>query len=144
MFFAELRDKFIAGKDECHIVDVVLHAAAMEPPRVPAAEPGFLESFADGRFRHQARERAVIVIRAAGIVFMSDQGRVLLMRRVPEGDWDYPGGKCREDETAEHDTVPAIINRVTECQAQIFVTESLLSQMQNANSARTACPALSC
>jgi 8-oxo-dGTP pyrophosphatase MutT (NUDIX family) len=41
------------------------------------------------------------MLRAAGIAFVSDRGTVLLLRRVPEGTWDYPGGKLKEGETVE-------------------------------------------
>jgi 8-oxo-dGTP pyrophosphatase MutT (NUDIX family) len=42
------------------------------------------------------------MIRAAGILFVSDRGTILLLRRVPGGDWDYPGGRCKDDaETVE-------------------------------------------
>jgi 8-oxo-dGTP pyrophosphatase MutT (NUDIX family) len=45
------------------------------------------------------------LIRAAGIIFRSPDGRVLLLRRVPEGTWDYPGGKCKDGETVEQAAV---------------------------------------
>lgn len=39
------------------------------------------------------------MLRAAGIIFQSPEGRVLLLKRVPEGNWDYPGGKCKAGES---------------------------------------------
>jgi 8-oxo-dGTP pyrophosphatase MutT (NUDIX family) len=45
------------------------------------------------------------MLRAAGIVFTSDKGTVLLIRRVPEGTWDYPGGKLKPSETPEEAAV---------------------------------------
>jgi 8-oxo-dGTP pyrophosphatase MutT (NUDIX family) len=35
---------------------------------------------------------------AAGIIFKSSEGRVLLLRRI-DGDWDFPGGGCKNGET---------------------------------------------
>jgi 8-oxo-dGTP pyrophosphatase MutT (NUDIX family) len=46
-----------------------------------------------------------MTLKAAGIVFMSDKGTVLLLRRVPEGTWDYPGGKLKPGETCEQAAV---------------------------------------
>jgi 8-oxo-dGTP pyrophosphatase MutT (NUDIX family) len=42
------------------------------------------------------------MLQAAGIVFISsDKGTVLLLRRVPGGDWDYPGGKLKAGESPQ-------------------------------------------
>jgi 8-oxo-dGTP pyrophosphatase MutT (NUDIX family) len=38
---------------------------------------------------------------AAGIIARSPQGRVLLMRRVDDGTWAWPGGGIKEGETAD-------------------------------------------
>jgi DNA topoisomerase I len=40
------------------------------------------------------------MLNAAGIIFRSPQGRILLMRRK-DGKWDYPGGGAEGDETAK-------------------------------------------
>lgn len=40
------------------------------------------------------------MISAAGIMFVTPGGEVLLLRRVPEGNWAFPGGKLEEGEDA--------------------------------------------
>ena len=49
------------------------------------------------------------MIRAAGILFKSPEGRVLLLRRSGEGDaegqWGTPGGKIEDGETPEQAAV---------------------------------------
>ena len=49
------------------------------------------------------------MIHAAGILFKSSQGRVLLLRRSNEGDapntWCIPGGKIEDGETPEQAAV---------------------------------------
>jgi hypothetical protein len=39
--------------------------------------------------------------RAAGVILRSPSGRVLLMRRVDDGTWSWPGGWLESDETPE-------------------------------------------
>ena len=39
--------------------------------------------------------------RAAGVILKSPSGRVLMMRRVDDGTWSWPGGWLKDDETAE-------------------------------------------
>lgn len=41
------------------------------------------------------------VIEAAGVIARSPQGRVLMVRRVGDGTWSFPGGKLKTGETAE-------------------------------------------
>jgi len=41
------------------------------------------------------------MLRTAGILFTSDRGTVLLLRRVPDGTWDYPGGRLKSGETPQ-------------------------------------------
>ncbi len=41
------------------------------------------------------------VIVAAGVIARSPQGRVLMVRRVDDGTWSFPGGKLKIGETAE-------------------------------------------
>jgi hypothetical protein len=45
------------------------------------------------------------VLNAAGIIFRSPEGRVLLLRRSDTEDWDYPGGKCKDGETPRQTAV---------------------------------------
>ena len=41
------------------------------------------------------------VTKAAGVICRSPQGRVLMVRRVDDGTWAFPGGKLKAGETAE-------------------------------------------
>jgi 8-oxo-dGTP pyrophosphatase MutT (NUDIX family) len=49
------------------------------------------------------------MIKAAGIMFMTDAGETLLLKRSDAGDfggyWDFPGGKIEDGETAEEAAV---------------------------------------
>jgi 8-oxo-dGTP pyrophosphatase MutT (NUDIX family) len=39
------------------------------------------------------------IIRAAGVMFQTDDGCVLLMRRKDDGTWSFPGGRIEDGET---------------------------------------------
>ena len=49
------------------------------------------------------------MIKAAGIMFMTDAGETLLLKRSDAGDmpgyWDFPGGKLEGEETPEEAAV---------------------------------------
>ncbi|HEV2303159.1 MAG TPA: NUDIX domain-containing protein [Stellaceae bacterium] len=58
-------------------------------------------------------------LRAAGIMFIAPDGRVLLLRRTGEGDhageWAFPGGKIEAGETAEEAAVRECVEELGQC-----------------------------
>ena len=59
------------------------------------------------------------MIEAAGIMFMTDEGKTLLLKRSDFGDWSgawcFPGGKIEDGESAEEAAVRECEEEIGQC-----------------------------
>ena len=88
----------------------ITHRSAEESIRALGSAEGRADAFAIGPALLRLKERRTgladaVEIQAAGIMHVTPDGRVLLLRRTDEGDqagtWAFPGGKLEEGEDAE-------------------------------------------
>lgn len=115
----ELRQSSAVTNRFSNITDEMIEEAETEGPPIPE-DVEVAEARAEGAI--QAAEVKVEnkqqgkvgdkLLRAAGVMFTTSTGKVLLVKRVDTGQWAFPGGGIEGDETAEQAAVRECLEEV--------------------------------
>lgn len=81
---------------------IMFDAASPEEQMRPASyETELVDNIPEARVDSDAAEKSGELTRAAGVMYVTKDGRVLLCRRSDTGEWAFPGGHVEDGETAE-------------------------------------------